>query len=375
MLTRRQALIGAVAATGTAAGLASPLTAAAAPAGPLAHAPYAAGQGVPETLAEIAAPGQLVAAAEFPLDFVSVSWTGPKGGGVYRLEHNGRWGAWRPLVTGDADGRTQADPAGPANRLALFGAQKASRYEVKPPPLAENVLIVALNTTDGPLGVSSLSVSTSFATADCAFVNRAGWGADETLRFNPDGTERYPQAYFPVQALTVHHTAGDSLGPDHAATIRAIYYTHTITRDFGDIGYHLLIDPNGVVYEGRWSGEDGLPVFRSPLGDVPHMSNAAHAVGFNAANVGVSLLGDFTGRQPAAAQRRSLVKVLAALAKLCKVDPLGTVNYVNPISGATRTVAAISGHRDWNSTACPGDAFYPQLPSVRQEVARALRRR
>lgn len=130
-----------------------------------------------------------------------------------------------------------------------------------------------------------------------------------------------------------------------------------------------------MVYEGRWSGEDGVPVFRSPLGDVPHMSNAAHAGGFNAGNVGVSLLGDLTGRQPSAAQRKSLVKVLASLAKLCKVDPLGTVNYVNPISGATRTVSAISGHRDWNPTECPGNAFYPELPSVRQEVARAIRRR
>lgn len=367
MLTRRQALIGAVA-TGTAAGLTNPLTAAARP------LVTPASEGVPQTLAEIAAPGQLTAAAGFPLDFVSVDWSGPKRGGVYRLEHNGSWGAWRPLIAGDSDGNS--DEAGrDGKRLALFGARKASRYEVKPPPGATNVVTVGLNTTDGPLGIGSLAITTSFTASGCAFVNRSGWGADETLRFDEDGSERYPQAYFPVQTLTVHHTAGDSLGPDHAATIRAIYYSHTITRDFGDIGYHLLIDPNGVVYEGRWSGEDGVPVFRSPLGDVPHMSNAAHAGGFNAGNVGVSLLGDLTGRQPSAAQRKSLVKVLASLAKLCKVDPLGTVNYVNPISGATKTVSAISGHRDWNPTECPGNAFYPELPSVRQEVARAIRRR
>lgn len=189
MLTRRQALIGAVA-TGAAAGLTSPLTAAASP------LVTPASEGVPQTLAEIAAPGQLTAAAEFPLDFVSVDWSGPKRGGVYRLEHNGSWGAWRPLIAGDSDG--SSDDAGressDGKRLALFGARKASRYEVKPPPGATNVVTVGLNTTDGPLGIGSLAITTSFTASGCAFVNRSGWGADETLRFDEDGSERYPPA-------------------------------------------------------------------------------------------------------------------------------------------------------------------------------------
>jgi hypothetical protein len=42
---------------------------------------------------------------------------------------------------------------------------------------------------------------------------------------------------------------------------------------------------------------------------------------------------------------------------------------VNPITAATKNVAVISGHRDWESTECPGTTFYKQLPSVRTNVA------
>jgi len=45
---------------------------------------------------------------------------------------------------------------------------------------------------------------------------------------------------------------------------------------------------------------------------------------------------------------------------------------VNPISGATLTVEAIAGHRDWNPSECPGDRLYELLPAVRARVARLV---
>lgn len=203
------------------------------------------------------------------------------------------------------------------------------------------------------------------------FRSRAAWGADETLRFGADGTELFPAAFFPVQTLTVHHTVTANDDPDPAATVRSIYFFHTVTEAFGDIGYHLLIDRSGVVYEGRWSGPDPTPVFGGRAGDAPRMSNGAHVGGFNAGNVGVALLGDLTTTVSTPAARRSLVRVLASLAGATGVNPLGAVDYVNPISGATRHVPAIAGHRDWLSTACPGDTFYPTLQAVRAAVADA----
>ncbi len=124
------------------------------------------------------------------------------------------------------------------------------------------------------------------------------------------------------------------------------------------------------MYEGRYSGNDSVPVFGPRrVGPRPSMVNAAHVGGFNAGNVGVALLGDLTNTGPTAAARESLVKVLAALAAVTHLDPLGTKNYVNPISGATRTVPTIAGHRDWAATQCPGNTFYPVLAQVREDVA------
>jgi len=67
-------------------------------------------------------------------------------------------------------------------------------------------------------------------------------------------------AFFDVQTLTVHHTFTANDDPNPAATVRAIYFFHTVTQDFGDVGYHLLIDGFGAVYEGRWSDPDRIPV-------------------------------------------------------------------------------------------------------------------
>lgn len=122
------------------------------------------------------------------------------------------------------------------------------------------------------------------------------------------------------------------------------------------------------------NGDDTMPVFQGRKGNGPRMSNGAHVGGFNAGNVGICLLGDFTATQPTQAARMALVKTLAGLAHLTGLDPLGTTNYVNPISGATKTVPAIAAHREWSATACPGDAFYPHLPGVRQDVAAYLER-
>ena len=64
--------------------------------------------------------------------------------------------------------------------------------------------------------------------------------------------------------------------------------------------------------------------------------------------------------------------MLASLAAATDRDPLGTTNYVNPISGATKTVPTIAGHRDWAATECPGNTFYPTLPQLRADVAAAM---
>ncbi len=202
------------------------------------------------------------------------------------------------------------------------------------------------------------------------YLDRSGWEANESYRFQPDGTEIFPPAYFNVQTLTVHHTVTANSDENPAATVRAIYFDQAVTKGWGDIGYHLMIDQAGTVYEGRYSGSDSVPVFGPRrVGPYPSMVNAAHVGGFNAGNIGIALLGDLTSTGPTEAAYSSLTHALAALAAVTRLDPLGSTNYVNPISGATRTVRTIAGHRDWGATECPGNAFYPDLPQLRQDVA------
>jgi len=331
----------------------------------------------------------------FPVGHLAVSWSGAASGGTVRFRTATGWGPWQPVAAGCVAGADRDDGRG----RALLPAGGALGVELDPEPGAD-VWTLAINTTDGPRRTAArraVPTDPPPGVRDRArYRNRAGWEADESLRFGPDGTELFPTAFFDVQTFTVHHTVTANADPTPAATVRAIYVAHTVAQNFGDIGYHLLVDQQGGVYEGRWSGPDPVPVF-GPRGGRPLMCNGAHVGGFTtgavrrrdnagmaplwvgrrrttpSGNVGIALLGDLTATQPTPAARETLVGLLAGLCALTRVDPLARVHYVNPISGATRDVDAIAGHRDWLATECPGNAFHPTLPELRREVAALLR--
>ena len=317
------------------------------------------------------APEPLVAAGRagvvevpgFRVHHLGVTWSGPARGGEVRVRRRGAWLPWRPV--------TATDSPTEQGRRALVYVGDGDAYEFRPAAGAVRPGIHAINTIDGARRAKLAPIS---RWAGSSYLCRAAWGADESLRFAPDGAEVFPAEFFPVQTLTVHHTVTTNTDPDPAATVRAIYAFQALPpENFGDVGYHLLIDQHGAVYEGRWSGTDPLPVFGSGTGGTG-MSNGAHVGGFNAGNVGVALLGDFTASGPTARAQRTLTNVLALLAAGTGLDPLGTTAYVNPISGDTATVPTISGHRDWNATECPGETFYPSLVQVRADVAAILGR-
>lgn len=205
-----------------------------------------------------------------------------------------------------------------------------------------------------------------------AVISRAGWGADESLRFDASGTELWPRAFYRTQKLIVHHTASRNEDPDPAATIRSIYYYHAVTQGWGDIGYNFLIDEAGHVYEGRASRSylDG----ESPTGEDLDGNGvtAAHAGGYNSGTVGVALLGTLTSRDATAAARDGMERLLAWKAERAGIDPQGWSLYTNPVNGTQKTFANIAGHRDLNATECPGDTFYATLPSLRAAVAARL---
>ncbi|MFD6568925.1 peptidoglycan recognition family protein [Micromonospora profundi] len=307
----------------------------------------------------------------FPLSHLGIRWTGTGQPGI-RFRSESGWASWQP-VHGCQGGRDGA-PSGV--RSALLTAPAAIGYDLDADG-GTGVEVVELNTVDGPRRRRRAKPRTGMPVGEhivpVRYLSRAAWGADESLRFTEDGTPLWgPEQFYPVQTVTVHHTAGANDDPDPAAFVRALYEYDTLVR-YGDLGYHLLIDEAGTVYEGRWSGDDRQPVF-GPIGTDgrPLMISAAHVGGMNSGNIGIALLGDFTERQPTRAARRALTQVLAAFCAVQLLDPRARVTFVNPVNGVQAEVPTIPGHRDWAATECPGNAFYPKLPSVRADVARLL---
>jgi hypothetical protein len=172
----------------------------------------------------------------------------------------------------------------------------------------------------------------------------------------PDGqiTTHGALSYTTVTHLIIHHTVDDNDSPDWAAVVRSIWNFHVFERGYADLAYNYLIDPHGMIYEGR-SGGDNV--------------QGAHFSGVNLGTMGVALLGEFMTVAPTAPALTSLEKILAWKCDQRNIDPTGAS--LHPASQLY--LKTISGHRDGPGvTECPGDALYPLLPAIRDEVKNLL---
>ncbi|HZE29995.1 MAG TPA: N-acetylmuramoyl-L-alanine amidase [Actinoallomurus sp.] len=208
--------------------------------------------------------------------------------------------------------------------------------------------------TDSPTSSVSASPAPKTSTAPRpAIVSRAGWGADESLVATPNA---YGQT---VKAVFVHHTdtGNDYSCADSAAIVRSVFLYHVKTNGWNDIGYNFLVDKCGTLFEGRSGGVD-----RPVIG--------AHAYGFNTNSAGVAVLGTFTNVAPPQAALDTVAKVAAWKLGLDGRDPTGTTTLTEGVTdgnfryGSQVTFHTISGHRDANSTACPG-LLYDKLTAIR----------
>lgn len=182
-------------------------------------------------------------------------------------------------------------------------------------------------------------------------VSRTGWGCPDG-----QGNPRGAPSYTTVTHLIVHHTATGNTATDWPAVVRSIWEYHIFTNGWSDIGYNYLIDPNGLIYEGRGGGDNVL---------------GAHFSCQNSGTMGVSMLGTFTTVMPSQVAQNSLREILSWKADQRAINPLGNTFH----NGMQSPLANISGHRDGNglaksctTTECPGDSLYPLLPMLRTEV-------
>ncbi len=102
----------------------------------------------------------------------------------------------------------------------------------------------------------------------------------------------------------------------------------------------------------------------------------AQAGGWNTVSTGIAVIGGFTRSRPPAAARTALARVLAWKLSLAGVPGEGTIVKESfggeenrwP-AGADVRLNRVAGHRDVDSTDCPGGALYAWLPQLRAAVA------
>ncbi|EOM76648.1 hypothetical protein Rrhod_2045 [Rhodococcus rhodnii LMG 5362] len=190
-------------------------------------------------------------------------------------------------------------------------------------------------------------------------ITRAQWGADESLRCQEPV---YDDA---LGGATVHHTAGnnDYTKAESAGIVRAIYAYHAQTLGWCDVGYNVLVDKYGQIFEGRAGGLD-RPV------------QGAHTGGFNENTMGIAMMGDFSTVNPPQATVDAVGKFLGWRLGKAGLDPQGTTrmwsegtDFTFYPQGAAVDLPIIFAHRDVGNTSCPGDAGYARMNEIRQIAA------
>jgi hypothetical protein len=196
-----------------------------------------------------------------------------------------------------------------------------------------------------------------------AMVRRAEWGADETRR----GAVEFDET---VEKLVVHHTAIDDGSGDWIRQVREIYESE-IANGYRDIAYHFLVDPNGVVYEGRWARDYPAGVLPDGQDTRGWSVRGGHARGHNPRTIGIALLGDYTRAVPTDAALASMLGLLVWKCARWNIDPMGTSTYLN-VHGGSETFANIVPHGQIRATECPGAHLDALVPALRRDTASQL---
>lgn len=175
-------------------------------------------------------------------------------------------------------------------------------------------------------------------------IPREGWSLDPDIN-NPSRLVWDPY-YYEVEKIVVHHTATPN-NEDPLYWMRAIYLYHKNSipwwngsegvweYGFGDIAYNYVIDQYGNIYEGKLGGEE---------------AKGYHAGDGNPGSIGIAVIGTYSDQSPSYAAKDALKRFIAERAAFYNFTP----NW-----GAT-----VYGHRDFMVTACPGNSFYNDLPSI-----------
>ena len=284
---------------------------------------------------------------------------------------DGGWGPWTEVDTEDAAPTARTDTGmvqragtsplwtGPSTGIEV---ELVTRSGGRPTDVQLDLVDPGESPADAAAVTPPVQDSANAAIPQPVVRSRAQWGADESLR-------TWAPRYAPtIKAATLHHTAdSNAYSADQVpAVMRSIYRYHAVSLGWGDIGYNVIVDKYGNIWEGRSGGLASTVI-------------GAHAGGFNTATFGVSMLGNYDIAEPTEAMVEAVARITAWKLSLFGVNPLGTVSLVSSGGGTSKyaagvsvTVPTIFGHRTVGSTACPGRYGFARLPDIRARVAHKI---
>jgi hypothetical protein len=243
----------------------------------------------------------------------------------------------------------------------LFGDGEAHEGDTGETPSLSQLRLTFIDTSEGPSADELIDLQSDLdkdqpllpedinAYPKPFVVSRNAWCSHADCTYS-DGLE-----YHPVSHLIVHHTVSNNNSTDWPAVVRAIWNFHTYSRGWGDIGYNYLVDPNGVIYEGHYGGDNVV---------------GTHASGANKGSMAVSLLGTFTAYSPGIRPPQAMLNATADLLAW-KADQRDiNVFDASRMPNLTWGVPHLMGHRDvYGTTECPGDQAHLLIPWLRDQIA------
>lgn len=131
--------------------------------------------------------------------------------------------------------------------------------------------------------------------------------------------ENSPPDYSAIERIIIHDMGCDVKRPgcnnkevNPLSLIQAIYRYQAVTRDWGDIGYHYIIDYWGNVYEGRYGGNGVRGA---------HTYYDRQCNNFNVGTIGILLMGNYEKIEPSEIMYKSLERLVAWIASTNSIDP------------------------------------------------------
>jgi hypothetical protein len=284
-----------------------------------------------------------------------------------RYRADGAWTGWQDLEVQEAAApreRTARRKAGaPVSRAGTepLVAVTGTAYDVRVTSarhLPKDIKVMAVDSSK-TTGAGAPPAGTAAAEGSRPGIySRASWGADESLRTCDPGVAAQ------LKAVAVHHTAGTNgyTAAQVPSIINGIYSFHTKGRGWCDIGYNVLVDRFGRLWEGRYGGLDRNII-------------PAAQEGFNTSTSAISAIGNYDTVAAPAAMVDSIARFASWRLGLGHVDPKGSTTLVSGGGSTTRyaegtavRLPTIFAHRNTGLTECPGRYLYAQMATIRTKA-------